>query len=322
MLEKILGFSLNQRFLIILATLGLAGAGWLSWKQLNLDAVPDITTNQVVVNTETPGMAPAEIEKLVTFPVETAMGGIPGVVEVRSLSTYGLSQVVVTFHESVDTYFARQLVNERLLSVREQLPATVPAPQMGPVSTGLGEIYQYAVESDKRSPMELKTLQDWVIKPQLRTVPGLAEVNGSGGNEKQYEVRLDPQRLLSRGVPFRQVVEAVEKNNANAGGGFIERKGEQTIIRSVGVVTNERDIENIVVDADNGTPIYLKDVADIVIGTPLRTGLATKDGKGNRPRNRHDAQRGERADCLQRRRRAHENHPRTVTQRCHGNDGL
>lgn len=279
MLERILNFSLTQRFLVIIGALLLVGVGIVSWNQLTLDAVPDITTNQVIVNTQTGSLSPQEVEKLVTFPIETAMGGIPGVEQVRSLSQYGLSQVTVTFADSVDTYFARQLVNERLLGVREQLPAALEAPQMGPVSTGLGDIYQYAVESDTKTPMELRTLQDWVIKPQLRTVPGVAEINTSGGNEKQYEVRINPERMRSRGVSLRQVMESVENNNANAGGGFIERKGEQTIVRSVGVATSIADIESIVVDAEHGTPILLKDVAEIVIGTPLRTGLSTKDGK-------------------------------------------
>ena len=279
MLDKILSFSLTQRFLVLVGVLLLVGVGIVSWRQLNLDAVPDITTNQVVVNTETPGMGPTEVEKLVTFPIETAMGGVPGVTQVRSLSQYGLSQVTVTFRDDVDTYFARQLVNERLGGVREQLPASVPAPQMGPVSTGLGDIYQYAVESDTRGPMELRTLQDFVIKPQLRTVPGVAEVNTSGGLEKQYEVRIDPQRMIARGVSLRQVVEALQNNNANAGGGFIERKGEQIIVRSVGLATSVKDLERIVVDAEHGTPITVRDVADVAIGSPLRTGLSTKDGK-------------------------------------------
>ena len=279
MLDKILNFSLTQRFLVILGALFLVGIGWVSWNNLNLDAVPDITTNQVVVNTGTPGMAPAEVERLVTFPIETAMGGIPGVEQVRSLSQYGLSQVTVTFRDDVDTYFARQLVNERLGSVREQLPTSVPAPQMGPVSTGLGEIYHYALESDTRSPMDLRTLQDWTIKPQLRTVPGIAEVNAIGGYEKQYNIQVDPQKMLSRGISIRQVIEAVGKNNANAGGGFVERQGEQTIVRSVGVATSLEDIGDIVLGAHKGTPVYVKDVAEVQFGTPLRTGFATKDGK-------------------------------------------
>lgn len=279
MLEKILHFSLTQRFLVLLGVLVLVGVGIVSVQNLTLDAVPDISTNQVIVNTEAPGMAPAEVEKLVTFPIETTLGGVPGVAGVRSLSAYGLSQVIATFSDKTDLYFARQLVNERLGTVREQLPASIPPPQLGPVSTGLGEIYFYSIESKQRSPMDLKTLQDWVIKPQLRTVPGVAEVNSAGGYEKQYEAQLDPARMLSRGVSISQVIQAVQKNNANAGGGFIERKGEQTIVRSVGVATSVSDIGDIVVDAAGGTPIYLKDVSDVRIGTPLRTGIATKDGK-------------------------------------------
>ncbi len=279
MLEKILHFSLTQRFLVILGVLAILGVGIVSVKNLTLDAVPDISTNQVIVNTKTPGMAPAEVEKLVSFPVETAMGGVPGVQQVRSLSQYGLSQVVVTFADGSDIYFNRQLVSERLSSVREQLPPDVDAPEMGPVTTGLGEIYMYSVESDTRSPMDLRTLQDWVINPQLRTVAGVAGVDTLGGSEKQYEVRLDPQRLQAHNVSLRQVIDAVQKNNANAGGGFSERSSEQTIIRSVGVVTSTGDIASIVVDSQGGTPIFLKDVADVGLGTPLRTGVATKDGK-------------------------------------------
>lgn len=279
MLQKILNFSLTQRFLVILGVLAIIGVGIVSVKNLTLDAVPDITTNQVIVNTQTPGMAPAEVEKLVTFPVETAMGGIPGVEQVRSLSQYGLSQVVVTFSDKTDTYFARQLVNERLSAVRDQLPANVDAPQMGPISTGLGDIYMYALESDKRSPMELRTMQDWLIRPQMRTVPGVAEVDGIGGEVKQYAVLIDPQRMISRGVTLQQVVEAVQKNNNNAGGGLIERKGEQTIIRSVGVVTSASDIADIVVAAEKGTPILLQDVAQVRVSSAIRTGVASKDGK-------------------------------------------
>ncbi len=279
MLDKILNFSLTQRFLVIVGALLLAGAGIVSWNSLTLDAVPDITPNQVTINTPTPGMGPAEVERQVTFPLETAMSGIPGVEQVRSLSLYGLSQVVVTFDDTVNVYFARQLVNERLGAVREQLPVTVPAPQLGPVTTGLGEIYQYAVESDSRSPMDLRTLQEWVIKPRLRTVPGVAEINTSGGYEKQYEVSIDPARLLSRGLSIQQVIGAVEKNNANIGGGYIERNGEQTTIRSVGQVTSLEDVSSIVVSAAHGTPILLRDIADVRFGSPLRTGFSTKDGK-------------------------------------------
>ena len=184
MLEKILHFSLMQRFLVIIATVLMVGVGIVSWNSLTLDAVPDITTNQVVVNTETGGMSPEEVEKLVTFPIETAMGGTPGVQQVRSVSQYGLSQVIVTFGDEVETYFARNLVNERLNNVKSSLPAGIEAPQLGPVSTGLGDIYMYALESKTRSPMDLRSLQDWTIAPQLRTVAGVAEVNSADGSVK------------------------------------------------------------------------------------------------------------------------------------------
>lgn len=279
MLEKILNFSLTQRFLVLLGAALLVGVGAVSWNSLTLDAVPDITPNQVTINTPTPGMGPAEVERQVTFPIETAMGGIPGVEQVRSLSFYGLSQVVVTFDDSVNIYFARQLVGERLGAVRDQLPVNVPAPQLGPVTTGLGEIYQYAVDSDTRSPMELRTLQEWVIKPRLRTVPGVAEVNTSGGYEKQYEVQIDPQKMLSRGISLSQVMQAAVKNNANVGGGYIERNGEQTTIRSVGQVTSLEDLTSIVVGAEHGTPILLRDIGTVRFGSPLRTGFSTKDGR-------------------------------------------
>ncbi len=279
MLDRLLHFSLTQRFLVIVGLAVLIGLGAVAWRSLPLDAVPDITTNQVIINTETPGMGPAEVERLVTFPIETSIGGLPGVDDIRSLSMFGLSQVIVVFHDSVDTYFARQLVNERLGSVAEQLPDGVSAPQMGPVSTGLGDIFQYAVESETRSPMELRTLQDWVIRPRMRTVPGVVEVNAAGGEEKQYVVEVDTARMLARGISLAMLVDALKANNANAGGGFIERAGEQLIVRGVGLATSPADIRHIVVDAEHGNPIYVKDVAKVTLGSQPRTGLATKDGK-------------------------------------------
>lgn len=279
MLARLLSFSITHRMFVVIGALVIAVIGYISWQSLTLDAVPDITTNQVAVNTETGGMAPAEAERLVTFPIETAMSGIPGVLGVRSLSQYGLSQVTVTFDDSVDTYFARQLVNERLNNVKGQLPSGVSAPQMGPVSTGLGDIYMYSVESDKRSPMELRTLQDWVIAPQLRTVPGVAEVNAADGSEKQYQVLIDPQRLRAREMGIAEVIEALKSNNQNAGGGIIEQNGEQTIIRGVGLVQSIADIENIVVKSENGTPILIRDIGEVKLGTRTLTGISTKDGK-------------------------------------------
>ncbi|MBX3117481.1 MAG: efflux RND transporter permease subunit [Fimbriimonadaceae bacterium] len=279
MLERVLHFSLTQRFLVILATLLVVGYGVYSWRNLTLDAVPDITTNQVVVNTETGGMSPEEVEKLVTFPVETAMGGLPGVEEVRSLSQYGLSQVIVTFQDSVDTYFARNLVNERLASVKESLPPGIEAPHMGPVSTGLGDIYMYTLESENRSPMELRTLQDWFVSPQLRTVPGVAEVNAADGSVKQYQVIVEPRLLQARGIGVDEVVEALQKNNRNAGGGVLERNGERVLIRSVGAATSKADIERVVVKSEESIPVLIRDIGKVELGIPVLTGISTKDGK-------------------------------------------
>lgn len=279
MIEKLLAFSLRQRFLVIAATVLLVIGGAVSWQSLTLDAVPDITPNQVTVNTGTAGMVPEEAERLVTFPVETAMGGLPGVAEVRSLSQYGLSQVVVTFEDRVDVYFARQLVSERLNRVREQLPPGIEAPQMAPVTTGLGEIYFYTLESDKRSPMDLRTIQDWQIAPQLRTVPGVVEVNVCDGSEKQYQVVVDPQRLMARGLGVGDVVRALKNNNQNAGGGVMDARGERILIRSVGLATGKEDIEKISVKTENGTPVLVRDVAEVKEGIPVLSGVSTKDGK-------------------------------------------
>lgn len=279
MLDKVLHFSLTQRFLVIIATILMVAVGIVSWQQLTLDAVPDITTNQVAINTETGGMSPEEVEKLVTFPIETAMGGIPGVEQVRSLSQYGLSQVIVTFRDDVETYFARNLVNERLTNVKESLPGGIEAPQMGPVSTGLGDIYMYALESKTRSPMELRSLQDWTIAPQLRTVAGVAEVNAADGSVKQYQVIVEPRALLARGIAVDEVVTALQKNNQNAGGGVLERNGERVLIRSVGLATTISDIEKIVVKTEAGIPVLIREVAKVELGIPVLTGISTKDGK-------------------------------------------
>lgn len=279
MLERLLHFSLTQRLLVILGTLGLIVWGSVSWTRLNLDAVPDITTNQVQINTETGGLGPEEVERLVTFPIEASMGGLPGLQGTRSLSQFGLSQVTVTFDDSVDIFFARQLVGERLSRAGDQLPEGVETPQMGPVSTGLGEIYMFAIESDKRSPMDLRTLMDWTISPQLRTVPGIAEVNVADGSEKQYQVVPDPQRLAARDLGVGDLIEALEKNNQNAGGGFLEDGGERILIRSVGLATSMEDIGVIPIETEAGVPVLVRDVAEIREGLPILTGFSTKDGR-------------------------------------------
>jgi cobalt-zinc-cadmium resistance protein CzcA len=279
MLDRILHFSLTQRFIVLAATLLIILGGLISWQQLTLDAVPDITTNQVTVNTETGGMSPEEVEKLVTFPIETAMAGLPGVEHVRSLSQYGLSQVTVTFRDDVETYFARNLVSERLNSVKDSLPPGIESPQMGPVSTGLGDIYMYALESDTRSPMDLRSLQDWTIAPQLRTVSGVAEVNTADGSVKQYQVVIEPRSLLARNITIDDVVTALQSNNQNAGGGVLEENGERVLIRSVGLATSISDIEQIVVKTEAGLPVLIRDIASVQLGIPVLTGISTKDGK-------------------------------------------
>ena len=280
MIQRILEFSLRQRFLVLVGAVVLAAFGVAAFQRLPIDALPDVTNNQVQINTQASGMAPAEVEKLVTFPIEVALGGLPDVREVRSLSQYGLSQVTVVFEDRTNVYFARQLVSERLQSAREGLPAQAGVPELAPVSTGLGEIYQYTLDSETRGPTELRTLQDFAVRPALRTVPGVAEVNSQGGFARQFQIEIDPARLLSRGVTLREVIEAVEGNNANAGGGYIVKGAEQLLVRGVGVVRDRADIENIVIAAEQGTPILVRDVASVSEGgSPLRRGAATHNGR-------------------------------------------
>ncbi|MGI8924593.1 MAG: efflux RND transporter permease subunit [Fimbriimonadales bacterium] len=279
MLDKLLHFSLTQRLLVILATIAIALWGTMSWTRLNLDAVPDITTNQVQINTMTGGMGPQEVERLVTFPIETGMAGLPGVTGTRSLSQYGLSQVTVTFEDGVDIFFARQLVNERLGGVGGDLPEGIDPPEMGPVSTGLGDIYMFSLESDSRPITELRSIMDWQISPQLRSVKGVAEVNVADGNVKQYQVVADPMRLQARGLGVHDLIEALQSNNQNAGGGVLDAGGERVLIRSVGMATSSADIEAITVSSEEGRPVLVRDVADVTTGIPVVTGLSTKDGK-------------------------------------------
>jgi cobalt-zinc-cadmium resistance protein CzcA len=279
MLDRINHFVLNHRLIVIVGAVVLMGAGFYAWKTLPIDAFPDVTNVQVMILTEAPGLAPVDVEQQISFPLELAMQGVPDVRQIRSLSKAALSQVVIVFEDSVDTYFARQLVFERLQSAREALPEWAE-PEMGPISTGLGEIYQYTLESRERSPMELRTIQDWLIAPQLRALPGVNEVNSFGGFVKQYHVLVDPNRLLKYGVTLKDVLEALENNNANAGGNFIVQGWEQAYVRSLGLVETISDIENIVLEAEDGAPVYLKNVAVVKAGPETRQGAVTRDGKG------------------------------------------
>jgi heavy metal efflux system protein len=287
MIDWILAASIRQRWLVMIAALGLIALGVWSFLRLPIDAVPDITNVQVQINTTAKGYSPLEVEQRITFPIETAMGGLPRLQNTRSLSRYGLSQVTVVFHDGTDIYFARQLVNERIQQVKDQLPAGVET-AMGPISTGLGEIYMYSVEvrKDARKPTaepftltDLRTIQDWIIKPQLRTVPGVVEVNTIGGYEKQFHVLPDPARLMAYKLSFRDVMSALAANNANVGAGYIERNGEQYLVRTPGQVSTIEDIQQIVIGSHNGIPVRITDIAEVRQGRELRTGAVTLDGE-------------------------------------------
>lgn len=287
MLEKILFFSIHKRWFVMLGVLAFALLGIYDYGKLTIDAVPDITNVQVQINTEASGYSPLEAEQQITFPIETALGGIPLLEYTRSISRYGLSQVTAVFHDGTNIYFARQLINERLQEIKSKLPESVE-PQMGPIATGLGEIFMYTVESKPEAkssegmlydPMDLRTINDWIIRPQLRTIPGVVEVNTIGGYEKQFHVLPHPKNLFAYNVSLEELHEALIKNNANVGAGYIEKNGEQYLIRVPGVVSEIAEIESIVIKSKHGTPIRIKDVAEVAIGSDLRSGAATKDGK-------------------------------------------
>ncbi|MBP5111653.1 CusA/CzcA family heavy metal efflux RND transporter [Pseudomonas protegens] len=287
MFERIIQFAIEQRIIVLLAVLLMAGVGIASYQKLPIDAVPDITNVQVQINSAAPGFSPLETEQRITFPIETAMAGLPGLQQSRSLSRSGLSQVTVIFKDGTDLFFARQLVNERLQVAREQLPDGVEA-VMGPISTGLGEIFLWTVEAEEGArkedgtpytPTDLRVIQDWIIKPQLRNVQGVAEINTIGGFAKEYQIAPDPKRLAAYKLTLSDLVTALERNNANVGAGYIERSGEQLLIRAPGQLASIEDIANIVISSSDGTPIRVRNVADVQIGRELRTGAATENGR-------------------------------------------
>ncbi|HEX9919158.1 MAG TPA: efflux RND transporter permease subunit, partial [Pyrinomonadaceae bacterium] len=284
MINALIRFAVTQRLLVMLAVAILVGAGVYSLRQLPIDAVPDVTNVQVQVLTAAPSLAPLEIERQITFPVEVAMSGLPDIEEIRSVSKFGLSAVTVVFEDSVDTYFARQLVLERLSQAREQIPESIGSPEMGPISTGLGEIYQYELKAAPGSgydPTSLRTIQDWNVRRQLLGVPGVTEVNSFGGYEKQYQVRLDPAKLQSYALSLRDVLEAVGRNNANVGGAYIEHGSEQYLLRGIGLAESAEDIANIVVKTGReGVPVFVRDVGEVVTGATVRQGAVTADGEG------------------------------------------
>lgn len=284
MINAIIQFSVKHRLLVLLMVAVLIGAGVFSFRRLPIDAVPDVTNVQVQVLTAAPSLAPLEVERQITFPVEVAMSGLPGTTEIRSISKFGLSAVTIVFEDSVDIYFARQLVLERLSQAREQIPSNIGSPEMGPISTGLGEIYQYELKAGRGSNHDataLRTIQDWSVRRQLLSVPGITEVNSFGGFEKQYQVRLDPAKLQSYGLLLRDVLESVTRNNANVGGAYIEHGSEQYLLRGIGLVENADDVGNIVVKTGReGIPVYVRDVGEVVEGSVVRQGAVTADGEG------------------------------------------
>ena len=287
MINGILSFSIRQRWLVMIGVFVMAAFGAWNFTRLPIDAVPDITNVQIQINSRAPGYSPLEVEQRITFPIETAMGGLPHLDSTRSQSRYGLSQVTIIFKDGTDIYFARQLVNERIQQVKDQLPPSIET-AMGPISTGLGEIYLFTVEAkpearktggDEYTPSDLRTIQDWIIKPQLRNVPGVIEVNTIGGFERQFHVLPDPAQLMAYKLSFREVMTALAANNANVGAGYIERNGEQYLVRTPGQVANVEEIKQIVIGSRHGVPVRVMDVADVKEGKDLRTGAATVDGK-------------------------------------------
>src|SRR4051812_46117585 len=276
MLNGILTFAVRQRLLIVLGAFGLTGIGLLAVKHIPIDAFPDVTNVQVQVLATAGGMSPPEMEKLVTRPIEVELAGLPRLTEVRSVSKIGLSAITVAFEDGVDDYFARQLVSEKLQGVRGSLPGGVEV-ELGPITTGLGEIFQYTLSSQdgKFDATELRTLQDYVVRPILRTVPGVTDVNSFGGLVKQYQVIVRPDRLLSHGIGLKEVFQALAENNGNASGNFIERKSEQYVVRGLGLVGSLADIGNIKVATRDHSAILVKDVADVQVGAELRQGAVT-----------------------------------------------
>ena len=282
MIQHITNFVLKSRLFVIVLTAILMGAGYYSYRGLPVDAFPDVSPNLVQVFTVTEGLAPEEIEKFITYPVEVSMNGLPGIEKVRSVSNFGLSVVNIYFEDAMDLYFARQLVNERLQEAREQIPEGFGEPELGPIATGMGLVLFYYLEDEMGSHTleELRTIQDWIVKRNLQTVPGVTEVLGIGGHEKQFHVVVHPELLLRYDITLSELIDTIQANNINVGASFIEKNSEEFVVRSVGLATGIKDIEKIVVKTDDGTPVYLKQLADIEIGGAIRRGVQTRNGIG------------------------------------------
>ncbi|NBB79515.1 MAG: CusA/CzcA family heavy metal efflux RND transporter, partial [Verrucomicrobia bacterium] len=281
MLHKIIELVLRNKLIVVLLTLAVIAGGYSSYKKLPVDAFPDVSPSLVQVFTVTSGLGPEEVEKFVTFPVEASMSGLPKVEEIRSVSNFGLSVVSIYFEEGTDIYFARQVVGERLSEAREAIPAGFGEPEMGPIATGQGLVLYYnLIDTTGSYSLEaLRTLQDWVVKYNLQTVPGVTEVLGIGGFVKQFQINIDPDALLRYDLALHEVIERIEANNQNVGGQFLERNGEMLIVRSVGLAKDIADLQQIVITHEDGTPVYLQDVATVEIGGEIRQGLQTRNGE-------------------------------------------
>src|SRR5437667_1616506 len=278
MIHRLIEFSLRNRGLVIAVYLGLAAWGYWALLRTPIDAIPDLSDNQVIVFTDWTGRSPQEVEDQVTYPLVTNLQGLPGVRVVRASSAFGFSMINVTFEDNVDLYWARTRVLERLNLVTAQLPAGV-VPTLGPDATGVGQIFWYTLESDQMNLRDLRTLQDWFVRYQLNSVPGVAEVASVGGYVQQYQVDIDPNKLRSYSLPLSMVVEAVQRSNNNVGGNVVEQSGQWSVVRGVGLIQSVADVENIVLTSANGIPIYVKNVANVKLGNAFRTGALDKDGK-------------------------------------------
>ncbi|MFN0316355.1 MAG: efflux RND transporter permease subunit, partial [Burkholderiales bacterium] len=281
MLNSLVDLSLRYKVLVLVGFLVIVGLGVRAFFQVPVDAFPDVTPNQVNVYTESPGLAAEDVEKLLTFPIETAMAGLPGVEHIRSVSMFGLSYVSIYFADGTDIYFARRLVGEKLLEAKERIPQGYGEPALGPNSSGLGQVFWYAIESadQKLSAMDLRTLQDWSVRLVLRTAAGVDDVTSWGGEEKQYQVLINPNKLISYGLSFKAVMETLAANNAQVGGQYINLGREQYLVRGLGLVSGVPEIEEVVVATREGVPVYIRDIAKVIEGPALRFGAVTRDGK-------------------------------------------
>lgn len=280
MLNRVIDFSLKQKFVALALVLLMAVGGVFSLSNIPINSQPDVTPVQVLVITKAGQYSPYDVERLVSYPIETSMNGLPNVKEVRSISQFGLSAVTILFEEGTDIYFARQQVSQRVQSIAGELPEGVSTPNLGPISTAMGEIVQYEVKGKNHTLTELRTIQDWLIAPQLKTVDGVTEINSFGGFVKQYDVSVDPDKLRNFGIGLKDVTDAIKNNNSVSGGNFLEHNREQYIIRGFGQISNADNIENIIVKRSEDRPIYVKDIADVNIGKQLRQGAVTRDGQG------------------------------------------